>query len=433
MSAEEATAAGSIQRVDRYVLTRELGRGSTGIVYLAHDPERGADVAVKLYHGEDVRPDRAETRRKLFANEARLAGELDHPNLVPVLDAGRSGDNAYIVTEYLRGAQPLSAYTQLANLLPQRRVVEILFSCAKALDYAHGIGVVHRDIKPSNILLMPDGMPKIIDFGVAIHHRLTGTQSIGGLIGSPSYMAPEQVRDGAATPLSDLYSLGVVGYELLSGKRPFYGDNLSHLIHQIIYATPPPLAKLRSSVPSGLERVIERAMEKDPERRFQNGLAFAAQLARVVSDFREQAGHLDLQDRFDIARHLPFFKEFGYAEIWEAISHSTWTNFAEGEELASAGSTDRDFFVIISGEVALYRNERQVDLLRRGETFGELALLAGRPRVTGVKALGPVLAMSIDAAQLEGTTAECQLAFNRVFMNALLRRLIVAYRGSEEE
>lgn len=433
MSSGEATAAGNIQRVGRYVLTRELGRGSTGIVYLAHDPQRGTDVAVKLYHGEDVRPDRAETRRKLFANEARLAGELEHPNLVPVLDAGRSGENAYIVTEYLRGAQPLSAFTQLANLLPQRRVVEILFSCAKALDYAHGIGVVHRDIKPSNILLMPDGIPKIIDFGVAIHHGLTGTQSVGGLIGSPSYMAPEQVRDGNATPLSDLYSLGVVGYEMLSGKRPFYGDNLSHLIHQIIYATPPPLAKLRSSVPSGLEQVINRAMEKDPDRRFQNGLAFAAQLARVVSDFREQAGQLDLQDRFDIARHLPFFKDFGYAEIWEAISHSTWTNFAEGDELASAGSTDRNFFVIISGEVALYRNDRQVDLLRRGETFGELALLAGRPRVTTVKALIPVLAMSIDAAQLEGTTAECQLAFNRVFMNALIRRLLVAYRGSDEE
>jgi len=417
----------------RYVMTRELGRGSTSVVYLAHDPQRGSDVALKLYHGTEVRPERAETRRKLFTNEARLAGELNHPNLVPVLEAGQSGDDAYIVTEYLRGAEPLSAHTQLANLLPQRRVVEILFACAKGLDYAHSKGVVHRDIKPSNILLMADGNPKIIDFGVAIHDRLTGTQSITGLVGSPSYMAPEQVKDGTATALSDIYSLGVVGYELISGKRPFYGDNLSHLVHQIIYATPQPLGKLRASILPALERVIERAMEKDPARRFPNGLAMAAQLARVLAEFEERAGQLDLQDRFDIARHLPFFKDFGYAEVWEAISHSTWRNYAAGDELIAAGSGKRVFFVIISGEVILYREGRQVDLLRRGETFGELALLAGRPRVTTVKAVAPVLAMSLEAKQLESASTECQLAFYKVFMRALLRRLAVAYRGIEAE
>ncbi len=428
----EAVEQRGPQRIGRYVITRELGRGSTSVVYLAHDSQRGSDVALKLYHPDDVRPERAHTRRKLYVNEARLAGELSHPNLVPVLDAGESGDDAYIVTEYLRGAEPLAVHTQLVNLLPQRRVVEVLFACAKALDYAHGLDIIHRDIKPSNILVMPDGTPKIIDFGVAVH-SLTGTQTVSGLVGSPSYMAPEQVKEGTATPRSDIYSLGVVGYELLTGKRPFYGENLSHLVHQVIYATPRPLTKLRASVPPALEAVIARAMEKDPKQRFASALAMAAQLARVLADFDQDAGRLDLQDRFDIARHLPFFRDFGYAEVWEAITHSDWRNYPEDEELVAEGGQERAFYVVVSGEVALERDGRQVDVLRRGETFGELALLAGRVRVTGVRALSPVLAMRVDAAQLEAASAECQLAYYKVFNRALLRRLAAAYRDREPD
>ena len=415
------------ERIGRYVITRELGRGSTSVVYLAHDVERGSDVAVKLYHPDHVRPERAHTRRKLFVNEARLAGELNHPNLVSVLDAGTSGDDAYIVTEYLRGATPLRAYTRLIDLLPQQQVTEILFACAKALDYAHRRGVIHRDIKPSNILLMPDGAPKIIDFGVAVH-SLTGTQTVTGLIGSPSYMAPEQVKNGTATALSDIYSLGVVGYELLTSKRPFYGENLSHLVHQIIYATPPPLLKLRASVPRALADLIERAMEKDPDKRFPNALALAAVLARVVSEFEQDAGRLELQDRFDIVRHLPFFKDFSYAAVWEAVSHSGWHNYEEGEEVLAARTQARAFYVVVSGELALERDGRQIDVLRRGETLGALSLLAGRAVRSRAVALSPLLVMRIDAAQLEAMSAECQLAFQKVFNKDLLRQLAAACR-----
>ncbi len=421
-----------LERIDRYVITRELGRGSTSVVYLAHDVERGSDVAVKLYHPDHVRPERAQTRRKLFVNEARLAGELNHPNLVSVLDAGTSGEDAYIVTEYLRGATPLSAYTRLIDLLPQQQVAELLFACAKALDYAHRRGVIHRDIKPSNILLMPDGTPKIIDFGVAVH-SMTGTQTVTGLVGSPSYMAPEQVKNGTATALSDIYSLGVVGYELLTSKRPFYGENLSHLVHQIIYATPPPLLKLRASVPRALANLVERAMEKDPEKRFPNALAMAAVLARVVSEFEQDAGRLELQDRFDIVRHLPFFKDFSYAAVWEAVSHSGWHNYEEDEEVLAADTHARAFYVVVSGELALERDGRQIDVLRRGETLGALSLLAGRAVRSRAVALSPLLVMRIDAAQLEAMSAECQLAFQKVFNKDLLRQLAAACRERDSK
>lgn len=428
----DTSAQRGLERIGRYVITRELGRGSTSTVYLAHDVQRGTDVALKLYHPDHVRPDRAHTRRKLHFNEARLAGELNHPNLVSVLDAGTSGDDAYIVTEYLRGATPLSAYTRLIDLLPQQQVAEILFACAKALDYAHRRGIIHRDIKPSNILLMPDGTPKIIDFGVAVH-SLTATQTVTGLVGSPSYMAPEQVKSGTATALSDVYSLGVVGYELLTSKRPFYGENLSHLVHQIIYATPPPLRKLRASVPRALSSLIERSMEKDPARRFPNALAMAAQLARVVAEFQQDAGQLELQDRFDIVRHLPFFRDFSYAAVWEAVTNSDWKNYGEGEQVVAAGTSERAFYIVVSGELALERDGNQIDLLRRGETLGALSLMAGRAVRSRAVAQSPALVMRIGAAQLEAMSAECQLAFQKVFNRDLLRQLAAASAAAARE
>lgn len=408
------------RRIGRYVITRELGRGSTSRVYLAHDSERGSDVALKLYHGDEVRPERAHTRRKLFANEARLAGELVHPYIAQVFDSGETEDEAYVVTEYLSGAEALGAYARLGGLLPKRRVVEILFACARALDYAHGRGVVHRDVKPTNILLTPAGVPKLIDFGIAAT-SLTGTQTVTGLLGSPSYMAPEQVRDGEASALSDVYSLGVVGYELLAGRRPFYGENLSHLVHQIIYATPRPLSRLRASVPAELEAVVARAMEKDPARRFPNALAMAASLARVSAKLGREAGRFDLRDRFDMARHLPPFRDFGYAEVWEAVSCGEWCRYEEGEEVVAAGSREHAFYVVFAGEIGLEHNGRRTRRLTRGEAFAEP--LAGGARPMTARAVAPSLVMRVDSRRLEAASTACQLAFHKLLNRALLHRL----------
>lgn len=418
---EQAQPAEGMRTIDRYVVLEELGRGATSTVYLARDPYRDAGVALKVYHRAETHPERADTRRKLFINEARLVGQLMHPNILPVLDAGESGEDAYIVTEYLRGAEPLSAHTRLADLLPQRRVVEILFACAKALDYAHRQGVVHRDIKPSNILLGPDGSPMLIDFGVAMH-SLPGSESVTGLVGSPSYMAPEQVRNGTATALSDVYSLGVVGYELLTGQRPFRAESFSALVHQIMYATPRPIGQLRASVPSGLEAVIARAMEKDASRRYASALAMAADFARVRAELEKSADDLDLQDRFGIIRHMEFFRDFGYAETWETVSHSDWCNFDEAQVIVRAGADERCFSIVIAGELALERGDRQVSVLRRGAAFGDLELIYARARATTVRALTPALLMRVNAEQFESLSAGAQLAFYKRFNRGLLER-----------
>src|SRR5690606_31386260 len=237
-------------------ITRELGKGGSGTVYLCHDPYHQRDVALKLYANEaSLSEEQQRVRKRLFFNEAHLAGMLQHPNILPIFDAGEEDGKCYIVMEYVRGGQPLSAFCQPQNLLPVQKIVEIVFKCAKALDYAHRKGVVHRDIKPSNILMTADGDVRIVDFGIA-HNPVAELTPMAGMVGSPSYMAPEQMREEQVTNQTDIYALGVLMYELLTGKRPYYGENLSALVHQVLYATPIPVHRLRAEVTEMLEHIV---------------------------------------------------------------------------------------------------------------------------------------------------------------------------------
>src|SRR5450631_3600800 len=226
-------------RIGKYVIINQVGRGSTGTVYLSHDPYYRRDVAIKVYNidasGDD---ERARVARKMFLSEAHMVGMLQHPNILPIYDAGEEDGHCYIVTEHVHGARTLAAYCRPDNLLRVDDLVEIMFKCAKALHYAHSRGVIHRDVKPSNLMLTQDSDVRLIDFGIALVAD-SEISRIDGIAGSPSYMSPEQVQSLELTNRSDLYSLGAVMYELLSGSRPFRAGNLQKLLHQIVYATPP--------------------------------------------------------------------------------------------------------------------------------------------------------------------------------------------------
>ena len=226
------------EKIGKYVIINKIGKGSTGTVFLSHDPYYRRDVAIKVYNSEeDADAEKARVARKMFFNEAHMVGMLQHPNIMPIYDAGEEDGSYYVVTEHVQGARTLAAYCRPDNLLRIDDVVEIIYKCAKALHYAHGRGVIHRDIKPSNVMLTIDNDVRIIDFGIAIV-RDSDVSRIEGIAGSPSYMSPEQVQSEELTSRSDLYSLGAVMYELLTGFRPFRADNLSKLLHQIVYATP---------------------------------------------------------------------------------------------------------------------------------------------------------------------------------------------------
>ena len=411
------------EKIGKYVIINKIGRGSTGTVYLSHDPYYRRDVAIKVYKiEEDADADRAKVSRKMFFNEAHMVGMLQHPNIMPIYDAGEENGKYYVVTEHIQGARTLAAYCRPDNLLRVDDVVEIIYKCAKALHYAHGRGVIHRDIKPSNVMLTIDNDVRIIDFGIAIVND-SEVSRIEGIAGSPSYMSPEQVQSEELTPRSDLYSLGAVMYELLTGFRPFRADNLSKLLHQIVYATPPPIHTYGADLPEELEHVVAMTMQKDPDKRTASGATMAAELTRVYKDLRQKYDSLDNQEHFDLLRTLTFFHEFSHAEIWEVLRASDWHEYRDGEDIVREGEIDDRFYIIVSGKVLVQANGNPIGGLENGDCFGETSYVRGAKRQASIKADGPVTILRVSSTLMEQVSSACQLRFNKVFLRALITRL----------
>ncbi len=419
----EAVKSAAPQQIGKYVVARELGHGTTSNVYLCHDPYRGHDVAVKLYHSEEGLTEKESmVRRRLFFNEAQMAGMLDHPNILPILDAGEVDDKRYVVMEYVPEARPLREHCSPDRLLPLGKVVEVVFKCARALEYAHSQGVIHRDVKPGNILLTRQGDVRLVDFGVARTAR-SSPENIRGFFGSPSYMAPEQVTKHIATRESDLYALGVVFYELLTGKRPFYGSHIEQLRQQIVYATPVPVHKLRAEVPPELERIVNRAIEKQPGRRYRSGLEFASDLAQAFQETDRVHRKIVEQERFRCLRHLAFFQDFSYPNIWELLNAGSWEQYRAGEALLQEGDLDESFFVLVSGSVLVQRGGETVGRLAPGECFGAAGYLDEVIRDTGIVAADDTEVLRLNATAVEQCSTDCQLRFMRQFLRRLLKRL----------
>ncbi|HMK86158.1 MAG TPA: protein kinase, partial [Steroidobacteraceae bacterium] len=344
------------EKIGKYMIINEVGRGSTGVVYLSHDPYYGRDVAIKVYNVDSSGDEnRKRIARKMFLSEAHMVGMLQHPNILPIYDAGEENGHCYIVTEHVHGARTLAAYCRPDNLLRIDDVVELIYKVARALHYAHSRGVIHRDIKPSNIMLTLDSDVRIIDFGIALVAD-SEISRIEGIAGSPSYMSPEQVQSIELTNRSDLYSLGAVMYELLTGTRPFRAGNLQKLLHQIVFATPQPIHTLRSEIPEELENVTAIALQKEPEKRYKTGLDFAAELTRVHQKLRAQYNRIDQQEQFGLLRKLKFFHDFSHGEIWEVLRASSWQDYADDEEIVKEGEMDDRFYIIVQGLVAVARH-----------------------------------------------------------------------------
>jgi serine/threonine protein kinase len=410
------------ERIGKYDIINEVGQGSTGRVFLSHDPYYGRDVAIKLYLIEQEDENKARVTRKMFFNEAQMMGRLQHPNILPIYDAGEENGSYYVVTEHVHGARTLAAYCKPDNLLRIDDVVEIAFKCAKALNYAHTRGVIHRDVKPSNIMLTLDNDVRIIDFGIALVTD-SAVSRIEGIAGSPSYMSPEQVQSAEITPRSDIYSLGAVMYELLTGFRPFRANNLSKLLHQIIYATPPPIHTLRADISEDIEAIVTRALLKDPSQRYQNGLELAGALTQVYQTLRNQHERIDKKERFDLLRRLRFFHEFSHSEIWEILRASEWREYEAGEAIIREGEMDDRFYIIVSGEVTVQSGRREIGVLGGGNCFGETSYVRGARRTATISARSSTTLVRVSSTLLEQASSSCQLRFNKVFLRSLIERL----------
>lgn len=264
----------------RYQVEKELGKGAMGVVYLGKDPKIGRVVAIKtMALAQEFEPDELEEVKERFFREAETAGRLNHPNIVTMYDAGEEHDLAYIAMEFLKG-KDLAPYTKPDNLLPLDKVVDIVIKTADALDYAHANNVVHRDIKPANIMYELDaGVVKVTDFGIA---RITDSSKTktGMVLGTPSYMSPEQLSGKKVDGRSDLFSLGVMLYQMVAGSLPFTGDSMAALMFKIANEPHVPLKQIKPEVSQCLSDIVDRMLAKDADARYARGAEIAADLRK---------------------------------------------------------------------------------------------------------------------------------------------------------
>ncbi len=275
-----------MDRIGRYRIERELGRGAMGVVFHAIDPNIGRPVAIKTIRLTDVgnTEERARLRERL-SREARSAGILSHPGIVTIYDVEQEGDVAYIAMEYVDGPTLDEALSSPQPMTP-RRVFSILGQTAVALDYAHQKGIVHRDIKPANIMIAADGNVKITDFGIA---KITASEQFtmtGTIVGTPHYMAPEQVQGQPVDGRADQFSLAVVAFEMLTGDKPFTGDQLTTVVYKIVAEDPPHVQRLNSTLNNQIEQVLRKGLAKKPDARYPDCQAFVDALEDACASAR---------------------------------------------------------------------------------------------------------------------------------------------------
>lgn len=417
-------------KIGKYEIRGLIGEGATSRVYLAYDSFAQREVALKQIYPHMLRdPERGRLYRHLLMNEASLAGKLHHPHIAQIYDASVADDDAYVVMEYVPGGT-LDAFTRPDHLLPFPRIVEIIFKCTRALDYAFRHGITHRDIKPANILLVdPDGQDiKLSDFGAAFHSASDATQVLG--VGSPAYMSPQQIREMPVDQRTDIYSLGVVMYQLLTGKLPFEGDTHYSLLYRIANDAPPRITELRPEVPEALDLIVQRAMEKELDRRYQDWSDFSHDLAQA---FRNRALSVEAlaipeTERFQRLRELNFFREFSDVELWEIVGFSKWARVEPGAVLIREGDTGDHFCFLADGQARVKKRGKLLNTLSVGDCFGEMALFSagGGVRSASVEAATTASVVRIGAGALQRASDTCRMHFYKAFLEVLSTRLSIA-------
>ena len=420
-------AGGKPRTLGKYELRGEIGRGTCGVVYRGFDPFVRRDVAIKVGLPETapVSPGDTVSMRHNFFNEAHAAGILQHPNIVAVFDAGVEGELSYIVMEYVAG-ETLRAYSRRdGKRLSVQQVVNVLFKSAQALDYAHGKGVLHRDIKPSNVMLTAEGLVKIMDFSVAEVLQARAEGEAGPVVGSPLYLPPEQLSGGQPSPRGDLYSLGMVGYELLAGEPAFRGKDMQALLQEVRGTPAPELAAKLPEAPKALCELINRLLRKNPAERPASGNELAVELLRINDALGSPQPKASRREHRDALRRLSFFEDFSDGEIEELLGVSSIVSHQAGETVISEGEIDNTFYIIVRGSVGVHKNGQSIQMLSEGDCFGEMGFLTGFKRTASIVAATQVLLLKVNGTLMQKVSKDCQLRYYKVFTETLVYRLCV--------
>ncbi|HEX5055261.1 MAG TPA: serine/threonine-protein kinase [Gammaproteobacteria bacterium] len=411
------------KKVGKYEIRGELGRGTCGVVYKGFDPFVRREVAIKISVTDPtIDPSKTRQVQRDFFEEAYAAGKLQHPHIVALFDAGMEADLSYIVMEYIEGETLLEYCRKGGKRLSTEKVLECMFKCCRALEYSHRTGVIHRDIKPSNIMLSKEGETKLMDFSIAeVTQNLAFTPEV--VVGSPSYMSPEQVLKKPVGPQSDLYSLGTVMYQLLTGERPFGSDDVQQVFRDIVKTPAPLLTEKRPDLSRAISDIVEKALRKKPEERFQSGQEFGVQLTRIYDDLRYAESRLSQRENQDSLKGLNFFKGFRDEEINEIMAASTMLTFKPGTVVIKEGEIDNSFYIIVRGSVEVRKSDKLIVTLHEGDCFGEIGFLVASKRTASIIAMSEVLVLKVNAMLMETVSKECQLRYYKAFNETLIYRL----------
>jgi len=318
----------------------------------------------------------------------------------------------------------LSAFAQEGKLLPPKTVLEMIFKCCGALDYAYRQGIVHRDLKPANIMLCSGSDVKIVDFGGALLFEHRGTDDV--MIGTPYYMSPEQLTGDPLTHLSDMYSLGVLAYELLTGHRPYDDVDINVLTRKVLAGCALPPSRFRAELSPDLDAVVMRLMSADRGKRYADWVD-AAYAVADIGCFGERSATLSDSRRFTLLRRLPEFNEFEDPQIWEMVSAGNWRVYAAGTAVMREGEAGQSLFVLISGELKVTRSGRLLDSLHSGEICGEMAYIERcSARMATVETLTESVMVELTFDVLENLSSGCELHFAKLLLRALSGRLALA-------
>jgi serine/threonine protein kinase len=412
----------NIKTIGRYQILKQLGQGSVGAVYLGKDPYIERHVAIKVYRlPNDTGPEEIEAYKKSFFVEAQSAGRLMHPNIVTIYDADLQQDFCYITMEYIDGST-LEKFCKPDNLLPVERVLKIIFNVCKGLEYAHQNGVIHRDIKPSNIILSLSGQVKITDFSIAYIKRGHSTL-VKGLFGSPSYMSPEQVKEELITERNDIFSLGSVLYELLTGKKAFDGENEYSIMFKIVNNDPPPILELKPELPTIFGDICNKALAKDPSQRYQCSMDFAYDLRLALRSLKEIPKETHESELLSYIKDLPFFSTFAENQIDQILSACDLVKVEKGKTIIQEGEIDDSFYILISGQVVVQTGSEEVAVLEKGQCFGEMAYLTGEARSATIITKEECILLKISSTLLNGLPEDIQLLFFKNFTQTIIKRL----------